>query len=113
MLLFLQVDADFKPDNLRVYNASEFYKFGLQKILKNKITRFISHMTHLKMPKFLRDNLKREIHHSPSVLLNNLRNEYKNEINHLELYLNANLDRWYESDKFLERKSSDNQRGIQ
>lgn len=113
MLLFLEVDVDFKPSNLKIYNASEFYKYGLQKIMKNKITKFISQMMHLKLPIFLRDNLKRKIHHCPSTFLNNLRNEYKNEINHLELYLNINIDRWYEGDKFLERKSDDNQREIQ
>lgn len=98
MLLFLKVDVAFKPDYSRIYNASEFYKFGLHKILKNKITRFISHITQFKIPKSLKDFLKKELPNSPSPLLNDLRKEYKNEIKNLEIYLNVNLDRWYKND---------------
>jgi hypothetical protein len=100
MLLFLKVDIDFRPDNRRVYNASEVYKFGFQKITRNKITRFISQATHLKIPKFLKDFLKKEISNPPSPLFNELRKEYTNEIKNLESYLNANLDKWYKNDNY-------------
>lgn len=95
MLLFLKVDANFNPDNSIIYNASEFYKFNSQKILKNKITRFISHITHLKLPEFIRDFLKKELPNSSLPLLDNLRNEYRDEIKNLEIYLNKELDSWY------------------
>ena len=95
MLLFLNVDANFNPDNYIIYNASEFYKFNSQKILKNKITRFISHITHLKLPEFIRDFLKKELPNSSLPLLDNLRNEYRDEIKNLEIYLNKELDSWY------------------
>lgn len=100
MLLFLKVDDDFRPNNLRVYNASEVYKFGFQKILRNKIARFISETTHLKIPKFLKDFIKKEIPNSPSPLLNDLRKEYTDEIKNLESYLDANLDKWYINDNY-------------
>ena len=95
MLLFLKVDANFNPDNSIIYNASEFYKFNSQKILKNKITRFISHITHLKLPEFIRAFLKKELPNSSLPLLDNLRNEYRDEIKNLEIYLNKELDSWY------------------
>jgi len=97
MLLFLEVDADFRPDNSKIYNASEFYKFGIQKILGNNKVRFISHIAHLKMPKFLRGFLKKDLPKPPPSALNDLNNEYKSEIKDLEILLNANLDKWYKN----------------
>lgn len=97
MLLFLKVDAGFRPDNSKIYNASEFYKDGIQKILSNNMVRFISRIAHLKIPKFLKGSLKKELPEPPAATLNDLNNEYRNEIKDLEILLNTNLDRWYKN----------------
>jgi hypothetical protein len=100
ILLFLEVDVDFIPDNLRVYNSSEFYKFGIKKILYNSKVRFISRSVHFKMPKFLKGLLRKKLPKTPVLTLNDLRNEYKNEIKDIEILLNANLEKWYQTDNF-------------
>ena len=94
MLLFLEVDADFKPNNLKIYNAAEFYKFGIQKILHNNTIRFISRIARLKMPQILKDVTKKEPPEPPTSTLNDLKDEYLNEIKDLEFVLNVNLDQW-------------------
>jgi hypothetical protein len=97
ILLFLNVDSDFKPNNLKIYNASEFYKFGIQKILSNNTIRFISRLTQLKMPQLLKDLTKKKPPKLPISTLNDLNNNYKKEINDLEILLNTNLAKWYKS----------------
>ena len=100
MLLFLNVDANFEPNNLKIYNASEFYKFGIQKIFSHSVIRFISRITQLKMPQLLKNLTKKEPLKPPQSTLNDLKGEYKNEIKDLEIVLNTNLDRWYKTDNF-------------
>ena len=113
MLFFLKVDADFKPDNSKIYNASNSYKFGIQKILSNNMVRFISQITHLKIPRFLRGFLKKDPPEAPAAILKDLKKEYENEIKDLEILLCSNLDRWYKTDNFYERESSVNKSRIQ